>query len=411
MSYKKITVNLYNEQITLTPINLFLVSDPRITDSKVVIYQIDYVELTSGKTASAIIPYYISDGHTNNLRANMLYPFMSYNMNGNLNSPYLAGNDGLLFKYNIGTNIDTNSIETWVRSEFVNFYNTHGHNGQAVLQSLDAGGQNHRVGVTSVLRRLTNLLDYLISILSPAVLTFRTRDIRCYRPIFDPAQQANKYNMELCDLSSPANEHDLYKEKILIALRDQIDHLIRYRLFTTEDIALVETPISRVNFNNTISICTNAAYNQNVSNYVNISVKLHRNIKAYVTQLLQTPIALVQQSLPGIVDGSFIPFYTSFNRLLNDNTILRSPSPETALEGTIRVWGAVCRQLGSGEIADDETIGSGETIFNTNKTIKKLISSNDIRAVNGHTLTEKMLKSLYKEYKKKYLSIRQSQLK
>ena len=75
------------------------------------------------ETLSTTIPYYISDGHTNHLRANMLFPFMSYNMEVNQNSPYVRGREGLLFKYNIGQNINTNSIEEWVRLEFIKFYN------------------------------------------------------------------------------------------------------------------------------------------------------------------------------------------------------------------------------------------------------------------------------------------------
>jgi len=406
MPYKRLILELYNERITLTPTNLFIIRDNGMTDFKVIIYKMDYLELTSGRSASADIPYYVSDGHTNNLRANMLYPFMSFNMGANLNSPFLASREGLLFKYSIGTNINTNSIEEWVRHMFVEYNNTHGFNGVQILQNLDAASKNHTEGVTSILRRLTNLLDYFISILSPDVLSYPLRDIRCYRPIYNPAQVANKYNIDFCDTSSVANELDKYKELILRALRDQIDHLLRYRVFRTDDIALGERLISRVEFNNIMSICTNPAYAQNVANYVEISRIFHRNIKAYVIQLLQTPIAIVNQSLGGIADNSFTNFMTQFNRLLNDGTILNSPSAAETLSTTITRWGAICRQAGGMEKLENEnTINS---IPNVDMSIETLIKNNDIRLVNGNTITEKLLKRLYKEYKKKYLSIRKN---
>jgi len=401
--YKKITLDLYNEEITLTPIESFLIRDPNMTDSKVIMYQIKYLNKRSQETSEAVIPYYISDGFTNHLRANMVYPFMSFNIRASHASPYSDIQvEGLLFKYNIGKNINVKSIEHWVRYNFVKIYNESGIDGNSILRSLDAESNENREGVTSVLGRLSNLLDYFISIISSDISSYNIRDIRCYRPIYDKDQMHNKYNINYCEPLTPKNEKDLYKSFILQALKDQIDHLLNCQLFVVDNIMLVQTQITRNIFNERLSICTNQLYHQNVANYVNISIIFHRNVKAYVTQLLQTPIPIVQQALPGIVvNSSFIHFMTRFNDLLNDTTELYSPSAE-ALYVNILHWKARCRQGGGGK---NNSIPIKQ-IENVNTTIKNLIKYNDIRAVNGHTTTELMLKKLYGEYKIKYLNLK-----
>lgn len=405
MSYKKLTVDLYDEVITLTPIRSFLVHDDnvvhpqiRIPDSKVVIYQIDYYHKNTAATANAIIPYYVSDGFTNKFRANMIFPFMSFNMIHSITSPYSATQvEGLLFKYNIGKNIKLSSIEQWVRYKFLEFYHNRGMNGQIILNRLDAESNGHRIGVTSVLSRLENLLDYFISIVSSDIPSFLSRDIRCYRPRTD--NPADKYDIQSCNTQTQADEYDLYKQFILEALTDQINHLVHCRLFVLEDIMLAVEPSDRLHFNAELNICMNQGYAQNVSNYVDISIIFHRNIKAYITQLIDYANTHGEDD-PALI-GIPIRFLVDFTNLLRDNTILKSPAADT-LETTKTNWSAVCRQNGGGY---NKTIPI-KHIEGVKMNIDSLIKYNDIRAVNGHTTTQEILEKLYKEYKKKYLSIK-----
>jgi hypothetical protein len=80
----------------------------------------------------ANIPYYISDGGTNKLRANMLYPFMCYStIDEILNCPYDVNRSSirnrsiyssLLLKYSIDNNINIDKLEQDLLQTFLSIY-------------------------------------------------------------------------------------------------------------------------------------------------------------------------------------------------------------------------------------------------------------------------------------------------
>ena len=78
MEFSFFTFSIHNENvdITITPIEFFNVEFPV---RYVCMYRISMINNKDPlKNHESIIPYYISNGQTNRLRANMIYPFMCY---------------------------------------------------------------------------------------------------------------------------------------------------------------------------------------------------------------------------------------------------------------------------------------------------------------------------------------------
>ena len=72
----KITINIDNGVFEITPIKYYFIDSP---GRRVVLYEIKYIDKdNTDNNLLTIIPYYISDGYTNHLRANMLYPFFCF---------------------------------------------------------------------------------------------------------------------------------------------------------------------------------------------------------------------------------------------------------------------------------------------------------------------------------------------
>lgn len=116
---------------------------------KVFVYTVIIYELTSynnlGDIESAIIPYYVSDGETNGLNADLIFPFSSFNEQNpdRLIAPYSDVWDrGTLYKYRVAENLRFD------------------------LRLDDSSRLHERGGLQSVLPRLVNLLDFIICILS-----------------------------------------------------------------------------------------------------------------------------------------------------------------------------------------------------------------------------------------------------
>ena len=110
MNFNKITIHSETKgTIIITPEKFYKV--PESTVCYVVIYSLKFKDRNPEiPEIESKIPYYISDGGTNKLRANMLYPFMCYsNMNEVENCPFNItrtrppsyGYSSLLLKYNM----------------------------------------------------------------------------------------------------------------------------------------------------------------------------------------------------------------------------------------------------------------------------------------------------------------------
>ena len=116
---------------------------------KVFVYTVIIYKLTSyrqgDEVESATIPYYVSDGETNGLNADLIFPFSSFNEQNpeRLIAPYSdVWGRGTLYKYRVAENLRFD------------------------LRIDDSSRLHERGGLQSVLPRLVNLLDFIICILS-----------------------------------------------------------------------------------------------------------------------------------------------------------------------------------------------------------------------------------------------------
>ena len=139
----------YSFEFTPIDSNFITANQQPLYNYIVIIYELKIK--TSAGTAKANIPYYISDGQTNHLRANMIFPFICINEvnKGRDVCPY---SDkwawGLLYKYNKCTNL-----------EFKKFPNT---DYRYDYNDKEAG--KYSIELESVMPRLTNLLDFILSL-------------------------------------------------------------------------------------------------------------------------------------------------------------------------------------------------------------------------------------------------------
>lgn len=351
IKYKKITLKLYNKTITLTPTCLFTIppeiGEENSTSARVIMYNMEYLSEIESENLTTQIPYYISDGRTNQLRANMVYPFMSFNMKDSSDySPYNKEfRSELLFKYTIVQNINVEEIKKSIESKFTEFYTKR--DGSELLKELYSKSKNSTVGITSVLRRIENSLDYIISIISSDIDLFNEDNLICYRPIYDKDNMENKFNIKYCDNSTPRlDRKDIYKKFILISLKYHIVHLIKYKFFEIESINIQQSDITRDEFNKYLSICTKSKNHENVAKYVEISIIFHKLMKTFTTHILQIikdyDINKVKDVYPFInVDIDFENFVSNFNEFLLDKIILNTDS-KNALQYTKINWGALC---------------------------------------------------------------------
>ena len=148
--FKKITISHENISIVIEPFEIYNIYNDNDTINnsyyRVVIYKFtkfikEQIEGSQEKhiiiLAEGIVPYYLSDGHTNNFRGNILLPFMCFsNMpndkfcpHTNYKNPTKNDIPGMLIKYKFWPTIDTLKIQENIMSKVNeidgNVYNIH----------------------------------------------------------------------------------------------------------------------------------------------------------------------------------------------------------------------------------------------------------------------------------------------
>jgi hypothetical protein len=180
MNFNKITINSpTNGSVIITPEKFYKI--PESEAYYVVMYSLIFKHNNPEiDEIKAEIPYYISNGGTNKLRANMLYPFMCYSkINEMVNCPFdinryslaSSGYTPLLLKYQILSNINIKKLEEDLLHTFLGMYS---HLGEESVQMSKKLFWEHDRGddLISVLERITNLLDFIICITNDVISNF-----------------------------------------------------------------------------------------------------------------------------------------------------------------------------------------------------------------------------------------------
>jgi hypothetical protein len=353
IKFKKITFkNIFNnnQSLTIEPINTYILSDSilppqspaqshhkqrfapymlskptnqivkKLPDLIVVIYQFTYYNEKNEKSISTI-PYYLSDGYTNGLRANMLFPFMCVHMNPDniQNCPYSSSQtNGLLLKYKICKNLNFNKLNEWINKKF----NEYIKDKNISIDLIDKFNKynTQTVGLTSILLRMENLLDFIITISSDQIKDFEFNktngqynlktDIIRYRPYGEYKYKSNnpiivdlKYKInfnnyeDISELEIFKQDYikmcDVYRNFLLVVLSDYNKKISN--IFKIDDSIILETDETSLNFNPLVKItreefnerypvCSsnNTKINENLENYFYISESLGLILKNYL---------------------------------------------------------------------------------------------------------------------------------
>ncbi len=317
MNFSKITIHSEtNGTVVMTPEHLYEISDHDV--KYVVIYNLQFI--SSDQEIEAKIPYYISNGATNKLRANMLYPFMCYSsINEASVCPYdvtrrTRGNPytSVLLKYNSPGNINIDKLEEDLLHTFLGIY-TDLEEEQSNMSSKIRNKYQQGNDLISVLQRITNLLDFIICIINDVIRDFNYSsqqtqidiDNGKYRPLSRDQKDIHDYtdlsifgqeriyyiNRDHTDDSSSSfNNH--FRLVILTILNKYYKLFVDDNIINIEPIVLQHEIITVEKFNRIVNICDKETSKLNMKNYKMISNK----IIDVITEKIDTLQTISEQS-------------------------------------------------------------------------------------------------------------------
>lgn len=325
VNYKKIEITIDQEieldntkyninKIILNPIKAYYLTDVYY---KIVLYKIEII-FTSGKhkPLDAIIPYYVSDGHTNKLRANILYPFLSINyipsgQNGIINeAPYITeetkksgkvkyADKDLLFKLAICNNMGMNEINSKFLETLKDEYYDNNHKFYREFVE-----EHKTTGLITVLKRLDNFLDFLIAISDiNSIIGDISKICRPYYPIVGENPR-NKFDLKCCTkilfhkvINNLEND---YRRMLITFFKDKYIEYTTTKNIRYINVELEEYDITKEKFNKDSYICINGEineeYNRNLENYEIISKLLNLYNNGKMTNCVEKPALYTLQN-------------------------------------------------------------------------------------------------------------------
>lgn len=300
MNFSKISIHSETKgTVIITPAKLYNIEDHSI--KYVVMVNLKFIDINPEiEEIEADIPYYISNGETNKLRANMLYPFMCYSSIDQANiCPYDesrmtkgAPYTGVLLKYNIDTNINIDKLEEELLNTFLGIYPDLDIESSKLRAKID-NVYERRYELISVLARLQNFVDFIICIINDVIGDFdytmqqANIDNGKYRPLSfgqrtlsldyadmsifgeETSYRITQFNAD--DSSSSFNNH--FRLVILTILNRYYKLFVDNNIIDIDRITLVPETITVSIFNTIVSICNKEIAKVRMNNYKIISNK------------------------------------------------------------------------------------------------------------------------------------------
>lgn len=256
------------------------------------------------KNHISIIPYYVSNGQTNKIRANLIFPFMCYSdWNNQGICPFFENsitktkyklNRAVLLKYHIGPNFEINKLENQV---IENFIKKQGAEFEEVrrnqYQQLYIQSNNFSKGLPSVLPRLSNFMDFVLCIINQNIINFNPEvdNIYCFRPLLIENDQ-NYIDMKKCnEQPNVLNSEDDYRF-VLLTILNRFANLIMNHTFI-DDIRLVRLkaiPISLEDFNKMVKTCEQEYIIKNTTSYFIISQEFRNIFKKRINEFVSQAV-------------------------------------------------------------------------------------------------------------------------
>jgi len=305
-TYKKITFTSSKSMITMTPCRLLHIIDLR---NVVIIYKIIYTssdpEIQGIETE---IPYYLSDGDTNEFKCNLLLPFLCFDdrmtpsdtkrNRGNGDcfeyqpiDAHDTTDEGMLFKLGFIKNMNYNWLSKAIMEQSNDYIE------KSIISYINSTTQH---GLGSVMSRMSNVLDQLIgSSLVPSKYTKymcvpsndATKTFRMDSPIDHMTEKD-----ERIEYTIESDEYDfvfMVKEKyrrslynIIINIRKDIHKFIAIDVV---DVNMNVVVMNSTEFNQINSICRNIHVYEKIRKYELISNILYNDIRNILYALQPLP--------------------------------------------------------------------------------------------------------------------------
>ena len=306
MEYSFFSFILENDNaiIRITPHEFFNVD---FAVRYIILYKLTIIDKKNPTyNTESIIPYYISNGQTNKLRANILYPFMCYSDWDNQGiCPYYSSHkdklmnkdrSSILLKYQLYPNYKYIVLENQIVEDFISMKGPENENKQRkMLSYLEKTSIELSRGLPSVLPRLRNFLDFMMSIINEHIINFNKDkiNIRCFRPLID--KNTHEYiNMTNCNLTpDELSYEDDYRYVLLTILSRYSNAILKYHLIDNiEQVSMKPKSISVKDFNIYVAGCQKESIIQNTLSFGVIS----KYFKDIFISKLQTIIKTIDKT-------------------------------------------------------------------------------------------------------------------
>jgi hypothetical protein len=301
----KLSFNLEDNTFEFNPINTYLTIDEKHY-FVVILYNIKRINNTSKLITEANIPYYVSDGHTNKLRANLLFPFLCFNEEiSQFSCPYTE--NGILSKGGLFKNTSIKNIK------LEEYHNIIEEKSFEIIKEIkpessirDITEESKRIGILSVLPRIENLLDFFICINNKNIINYNKSRLSYYYPFWTKKlkkQNNLSLNMNKKGLKAELHSHtdfmnqdDYYRAFLLEFLQESILKLSKLPFFKSELVNISITTdniITKPYFNTFINnppICHRRKTNNyaiiNINKYKNISLSFGHEVKIFLEKII-----------------------------------------------------------------------------------------------------------------------------
>jgi hypothetical protein len=327
-----------NIEIKITPVEFFNVE---FSIRYVVMYKLTLVDSKNPlKNQESTIPYYISNGQTNKLRANMIYPFLCYSDWSNQGicpyyqdiekKEYHKDKGTLLLKYTIGPNYSHTRLENLVIDHFITKDGIDEEdNSRNEYAQMDRQSQQLSIGLPSVMPRLTNFLDFILCIVNENIINFNPAvdNIRCFRPL-ESRIDVDYIDMKKCKILPNTLTHEDDYRFVIITIFSRFANLILKNRFidNIDMVKLTANPISKDDFNRYVNACNRDYMTKQDTSYANISLEFKKICQKKIDYVAARTnrVDMNQEEMDMISLSQFMPIFRIKNPFFIYNDHLAS---------------------------------------------------------------------------------------
>jgi uncharacterized protein YueI len=324
----------------------------------------------------------MSDGNTNHLRANMLFPFMCYHFNESETCPKIikgeyAKINGLLLKTRIIENVEAEGLNIEIINETKKVFNQklidigdpNQNNFGFIDETIEKLGLLNKCkvhkfsktpksdvfdgffrhcsrGLFSVLERIDNFTDFVIALSSDKIINMY--DEKFYVPL--KRADSQRHNVRYYDFSKSFEDvgstqiisrevkvnlfNYLFRKELVKKLNSITINFSRLDIFTVSTSQLELTEMTTSVFNSTIEVCKENKQNTKVANLFNNFVKISDVFSKMTKQQITKKIEKIKQLKQNILNQDSGLYLFKINQF-NDKIVFLNKINELIFPYTI----------------------------------------------------------------------------